>query len=193
MEKIEKQVPGHSKGGRREFLRDGFLLTGTVIFGLRQVIAEARQAGKPPFTAASLNQWLARLSENEYRIACLEAQRDLKAFVRKNFYLTLAQDGVLARLTPQLQQKFVAIINQTLEQGSRFKLVVHYLTAKEYAQERSGASAKDVSNFVAVRSQEEEVQLLQRQGKHSEAEKAAKDEKGSATARKWVENLIGKD
>jgi hypothetical protein len=120
------QEGGHNST-RRAFLRDGLLATGAIGFGIRKVLAEARQTGKPAFTAATVNKLSASSSEEKYReMFLVEAQQDLKAFVRKTFYLTSSQEQVLNDLTPDQVAQIQNFLKQTVEKKKRVKIAVTY-------------------------------------------------------------------
>jgi hypothetical protein len=118
---------GDHNSTRRAFLRNGLLVTGSIGFGIRKVLAEAQQTGKPAFTAATVNKLSANSSEAKYReMFLVEAQQDLKAFVRKTFYLTSSQDQVLDDLTPDQVAQIQNFLKQTGEKKKRVKIAVTY-------------------------------------------------------------------
>lgn len=118
---------------RRAFLRDGLLAAtaGLTVtgFGVRRVLAQARKMGKPPFTEATVNKFLASSSEPDYRRMCEEAQKDLGGFVRKTFYLTPGQEKSLNNLTPEQVRKIQGAFKQSQEQNARLAMKVKMVPA----------------------------------------------------------------
>lgn len=139
---------------RRAFLKYGVPASVVIGFGIRKVLAQAVQAGKPWLTAASVNRLTAESSEQEYREICAGAQRDLKAFVRETFYLTPEQEEALNDLAPEHVQKIQNTLNQTLEHGGRYKMEVRYVESPAEGQSRKGLAV------LAVRDSDEEAARL---------------------------------
>ena len=180
----------NNRPSRREFIQRGAILAGTSIFAFRHVLAAAKKAGKPPFTISAVNQWCASRSPEEYRAMCAEANRDLKGFVLRTFYLTPGQETTVARLTAEHERKLNAILSQTLKDGSRFKLVVHVLTPAEYAREKPSRDVTNGTGILAIRTHSEQMQFLKSQGRALAAE-ADSTGKGEANLSKILGGILG--
>jgi hypothetical protein len=133
--------------GRRTFLKQGLLVTGVWGFGIRGVLAQAKQAGKPAMTAASVNRFLATRSVKDYRKICLDAQGDFKAFVRNTFYLTPEQDKVLSGLTPEQVTVFTNSLKQSVERNGRAKMQVEYLSSSDAGKQTAAQQKMQRAGF----------------------------------------------
>src|SRR5262252_3195193 len=87
---------------RREFVKAGVLSAAALSVGfrssIRAVLAQARGAGKPALTEGNFNKLIPE-DANRFKRLALEAKQDLKAFIKKNFYLTDSQNQKLEALT----------------------------------------------------------------------------------------------
>jgi hypothetical protein len=85
--------------------------------GKEVALAAAKKAGKPLLTADALTT----LGKNQEGIKALaaEAAKDVPAFVRKHFYLTVAQEKYLGRIpTAKLAQLTTSLQNVAKEGGT---------------------------------------------------------------------------
>lgn len=166
---------------RRTFLRDGLLAAGAIGFGIRKVLAQARLTGKPALTAAAVNRLSSNSSEAEYREICREAQKDLKAFVRKTFYLTPEQEKTLQDLTPEHVRKIQGTLSRSLANKRRYKMVVTYVSSPGDGQSRGAMGGFTV---LAVRDLKEQLEYLEKKQKSKEVltqqEEAQKDAEEAA-------------
>ena len=140
---------------RRAFVLNGVLATGAIGFGIRKVFAQARVAGKPAFTEATVNRLLTSRSEPQYREMCAAAQKDLKGFVRKTFYLTPEQEKSLSNLTPEQVRTFQSGIKQSLEKNARVAVSVKMPPNNNPQRQRpnatDGSAIKNVSTECGVK------------------------------------------
>ena len=89
-----------NKPGRRDFLKSAAavaLVGGTCLgTGLKQAMAKAKKTGKPLLSEKSLNEFIESKPKAELRRLMEEAHGDVRAFIRKYFYVAPEQEKELA-------------------------------------------------------------------------------------------------
>ena len=137
---------------RRTFLLNGVLATGAIGFGIRKVFAQARIAGKPALTEATMNRLLTSGSPEKYREICLAVQKDLPGFIRKTFYLTPQQEKAVAALTPEQIQTVQGGLKSSMDKGIRAKVQLEAALPKggnpQLRQRLTQAALSPTGNFM---------------------------------------------
>ncbi len=124
-ESHEKNLP------RRDFLKSAAAaaFVGTCLeTDFREAIAAAKQAGKPMLTEKGINDFIASKSKEQLRPLMEEARHDLRAFVRKHFYVAPQQEKELTALDEADIRKLNDALGTALKQN--LKPQAKFVTAK---------------------------------------------------------------
>jgi hypothetical protein len=121
--------------GRRQFLKSAgtLALVGATCLGagLRQALAQAKQAGKPLLTEKGVNELINSKSKEELRSLMLEASKDLNGFLRKHFFVAAQQESELKTLSKSDISKLSSALVKAEKQNSTVK--VKFVTAGKVA------------------------------------------------------------
>ena len=113
---------------RRDFLyAAAAAAAGGVCFSsatIRQALAAARQSGKPLFTAANFNALLPKQHDEKFRGLMQEVRADVRAFIRRQFYLTKEQERELASLSQETVRKIQESADYILKNKATFELSI---------------------------------------------------------------------
>lgn len=111
---------------RREFLKDGMtpvvVGAGCLKFGLKDALAQAKQAGKPLFSVQRLNALVPSKPNATYIGRAKEAEHDPLDFARKYFHVTSKQEESLASLSPDDIEIIRKAIRTALEKNYRLRV-----------------------------------------------------------------------
>ena len=113
-ESHEKNLP------RRDFLKSAAAaaFVGTCLeTDFREAIAAAKQAGKPMLTEKGINDFIASKSKEQLRPLMEEARHDLRAFIRKHFYVAPQQEKELTALDEADIRKLNDALGTALKQN----------------------------------------------------------------------------
>src|SRR5688500_13484696 len=111
--------------GRRAFLKRTIPAAAMGAVGvrlvLRHALAQAKSVNKQMLTEWNCNK-LIHEEPDAYRQLALEARRNLKAFIRKHFYLAESQKRKLEALTNEEIEFVKHEIDKALERGYRIRV-----------------------------------------------------------------------
>ncbi len=113
------------KIARRSFLRDSLSSAAIGVvgirFAIRDVVAQAKRVNKPILTERNFNALIPG-DQNSLRPLAVEAKRDLRAYIRKRFYLTSSQQHALDELSERDIEKVKEAIDMALDKRKRIRV-----------------------------------------------------------------------
>jgi rRNA maturation endonuclease Nob1 len=114
--------------GRRDFLKNAgaMALVGAACLGtgLRQALAQAKQAGKPLLTEKGVNEFINSKTKAELRSLMQEASKDLIGFLHKHFFLAAQQESELKTLSKTDISKLSSALTKAEKQNMSVKVKI---------------------------------------------------------------------